>query len=224
MGPSAESSPERRAGYRTAASSATFPPVSADASGPRVYLSEGSEAPRSVPLAEGRTTFGRDESCEVTLADAAVSTNHLEISVRGGSLLATDLDSSNGTILNGTALDRPRRLRNGDVLQVGPFRLEVAMPPQLRHDSTIAAAPQTPELTGEEREVAKALVRPYRDPGVKAGRPATRAEVAGALNVSERTVQRRLDALAFKLRIDPDAKRERPRLIAERVIELGLDR
>jgi len=198
--------------------------VSTDASGPRVYISEGSDAASSVPLPEGRTTFGRAESCEVTLADAAVSTHHLEIAARGGSLLATDLDSSNGTVLNGTALDRPRRLRNGDVLQVGPYRLEVAMPPQLRHESTAAASAALPDLTDEERQIARALVAPYRDPGVKAGRPATRAEVSAGLSISERTVQRRLDGLAFKLKIPPDAKRERPRLIAERVIELGLDR
>jgi DNA-binding NarL/FixJ family response regulator len=68
------------------------------------------------------------------------------------------------------------------------------------------------------------LVAPYRDPDVRAGRPATRAEVAGALHVSERTVQRRLDALATKLGIHAEPGRERPRLIAERVLELGLDR
>lgn len=194
------------------------------ASAARVWISEGSEAPRSVPLPEGRTVFGRAESCEVTLPDEAVSTHHLEISVRGGAVLATDLDSSNGTALNGAALDRPRRLRNGDVLQVGPFRLELATPPQLRHDSTVAATSRIPELTEDERRIARALVAPYRDPGVKAGRPATRAEIAAALSVSERTVQRRLDGLALKLKVPPDAKRERPRLIAERVIELGLDR
>lgn len=195
-----------------------------DPSSPRVWISEGSEAPRSAALPEGRTTFGRAESCEVTLADDAVSSHHLEIAVRGGSLLATDLDSSNGTVLNGSPLDRPRRLRNGDVLQVGPFRLEVAMPPQLRDDVTAAAQGEVLRLTDEERETARALVAPYRDPAVKAGHPATRAEVAAALAISERTVQRRLDTLAVKLKVDPDAKRERPRLIAERVLELGLDR
>lgn len=168
--------------------------------------------------------FGRADSCEVTLADEAVSTDHLEISVRGGSLLATDLDSHNGTKLNGEPLDRPRRLRDGDVLQVGPYRIEVALPPQIRHESTVTTASDTVKLTDDEREVARALAAPYRDPAVKAGRPATRAEVAEALAISERTVQRRLDTLAFKLKIDPDAKRERPRLIAERVLELGLDR
>jgi predicted component of type VI protein secretion system len=195
-----------------------------DPSSPRVWIAQGREAGRPVTLPEGRTVFGRADSCEVTLPDEAVSTDHLEISVRGGSLLATDLDSSNGTMLNGHPLDRPRRLRDGDVLGVGPFRLEISVPPQIRHESTVATAQPTPKLTDEEREVARALVAPYRDPATKAPRPSTRAEVAAALSISERTVQRRLDGLAIKLKVDPDAKRERPRLIAEAVLAQGLDR
>jgi pSer/pThr/pTyr-binding forkhead associated (FHA) protein len=189
-----------------------------------VWISEGGEAASSVGLAEGRNVFGRADSCEVTLPNEAVSTDHLEISVRSGSLLATDLDSSNGTTLNGDPLDRPRRLRDGDVIQVGPYRLEVALPPQIRHESTVAASSDSIRLTEEERETARALVAPYRDSAVKAPRPATRAEVAASLAVSERTVQRRLDGLAIKLKVPPDAGRERPRLIAERVLELGLGR
>ena len=37
--------------------------------------------------------------------------------------MATDLDSRNGTALNGEPLDRPRRLRDGDTLIVGGHRL-----------------------------------------------------------------------------------------------------
>jgi len=69
-----------------------------------------------------------------------------------------------------------------------------------------------------------ALVAPYRSEGAFAGRPATRAEIAAELHVSERTAQRRLDALAAKLEVSGDAGRDRPRQIAARVIELGLDR
>jgi hypothetical protein len=98
------------------------------------------------------------------------------------------------------------------------------VPPQVRHDSTVAAPRSSPELTPEERETASVLVQPYRAPDVRAGRPATRAELAAALHVSERTAQRRLDGLARKLGVPSDAGRERPRLIAERVLELGLDR
>jgi hypothetical protein len=79
-------------------------------------------------------------------------------------------------------------------------------------------------LSEEERATAAALVAPYRSEGAFAGRPATRAEIATELHVSERTAQRRLDALAAKLDISGEAGRDRPRQIAARVIELGLDR
>ena len=138
--------------------------------------------------------------------------------------MATDLDSRNGTALNGEPLDRPRRLRDGDTLIVGGHRLEVSDPVPGRAGGTVAAAGPRVALNEEERATAAALVAPYRSEGAFAGRPATRAEIAEALHVSERTAQRRLDALAAKLEVPGDAGRERPRLIAARVIELGLDR
>jgi predicted component of type VI protein secretion system len=198
--------------------------MSEEENAPRVWLNEPGRPPRSAALEEGRTLVGRGDHCELQIDDEAVSADHLEITRRGSALLAADLDSRNGTLLNGDSLEGTRRLRNGDVLVAGGVRLEIAVPPQLRHDSTVAAPRSGVELTPEERETASVLVRPYRAPEVRAGRPATRAELADALHVSERTAQRRLDGLARKLGVPSDAGRERPRMIAERVLELGLDR
>lgn len=191
---------------------------------PRIWLTGERGEPRSVALAAERTVVGRSPDADVVLDDEAVSWNHLEIERRGDVLLATDLDSSNGTALNGEPLDRPRRLRGGDVLTLGGHRLEVAEGDLGAGQRTVAASAPTVALTEEERATAAALVAPYRSEGAFAGRPSTRAELAEALHVSERTAQRRLDALAAKLEIPGDAGRERPRLIAARVIELGLDR
>jgi len=179
--------------------------------------------PRSVALGE-RTTVGRDPDADLCLGEEAVSWHHLEIELRGGVLMATDLDSRNGTALNGEPLDRPRRLRDGDVLTVADYRLEVSDPVAGRAGATVAASAPAVELSAEERATATALVAPYRSEGAFAGRPATRAELAEALHVSERTAQRRLDALAARLGVPGEAGRERPRLVAARVIELGLDR
>ena len=190
----------------------------------RIWLSGEGGEPRSVPLAPGRTVVGRDPEARVHLADEAVSWQHLEIESRGGVLMATDLDSRNGTALNGEPLDRPRRLRDGDTLIVGAHRLEISISQPRRDGETVATREPAVPLTEEERATAAALVAPYRDEGAFAGRPATRAEIAETLHVSERTAQRRLDGLAAKLEISGDAGRERPRLIAARVIELGLDR
>ena len=167
---------------------------------------------------------GRSPDADLTLEDEAVSWNHLEIEARDQVLMATDLDSRNGTALNGEPLDRPRRLRDGDTLIVGGHRLEVSDPVPGRAGGTVAATGGTVTLNEDERATAMALVAPYRTEGAFAGRPATRAEIAEALHVSERTAQRRLDALAAKLEISGESGRDRPRLIAARVIELGLDR
>jgi predicted component of type VI protein secretion system len=190
----------------------------------RIWLTGEGGEPRSAPLPEGRTVIGRDPDADIFIEDEAVSWNHLEIENRGGVLMATDLDSRNGTALNGEPLDRPRRLRNGDALMIGSRRLEVSDPVPGRAGQTVAAAAPAVALTEEERATAAALVAPYRSEGAFAGRPATRAELAEALHVSERTAQRRLDALAAKLDVSGDAGRDRPRQIAARVIELGLDR
>ncbi|HET8639661.1 MAG TPA: FHA domain-containing protein [Solirubrobacterales bacterium] len=189
----------------------------------RIWLTAKGGEPRSVALSGERTVIGRDPDADICLEEEAVSWHHLEIENRGGVLMATDLDSRNGTALNGEPLDRPRRLRDGDTLIVGGHRLEVSDPMPGRGGATVAAAEPSVALSDEERATAAALVEPYRSEGAFAGRPATRAELAEALHVSERTAQRRLDALAAKLDVPGDAGRERPRLIAARVIELGLD-
>lgn len=191
---------------------------------PRLWLTAPGEAPRSVPLSGERTVIGRSPEADVQLSDEAVSWNHLEIERRGEVLMATDLDSSNGTALNGEPLDRPRRLRDGDTLIVGAHRLEVSIGSPTPVGATVPSSEPSVALNEEERATATALVAPYRSEGAFAGRPATRAEIATELHVSERTAQRRLDSLAAKLGIAGDAGRDRPRQIAARVIELGLDR
>jgi predicted component of type VI protein secretion system len=190
----------------------------------RIWLTGEGGEPRSVALSGERTVVGRDPEADLAIEDEAVSWHHLEIESRGGVLMATDLDSRNGTALNGEPLDRPRRLRDGDTLLVGGHRLEVSDPVPGRAGGTVAASAPSVALNEEEKATAAALVAPYRSEGAFAGRPATRAELSEALHVSERTAQRRLDALAAKLEVPGDAGRDRPRQIAARILELGLDR
>lgn len=195
-----------------------------DPNPPRIWVSQAGEAARSFPLPPGATVIGRGDHCDIDLDDEAISAEHLEVSRRGPSLMADDLDSRNGTLLNGEPLVSRRRLRDGDVLQAGEVRIEVALPPQQRHRATAVAPGEAVKLTEDERELAVALVAEYRSEGVRAPRLATRAEIAERLHVSERTVQRRIDGLARKLKVPGEPARERPRMVAERVLELGLDR
>jgi pSer/pThr/pTyr-binding forkhead associated (FHA) protein len=184
-----------------------------------VYGPEG--RPKVKRLASPSTLIGRADHCDICLDDDAVSRDHLEISLHGGVLVATDLDSLNGTALNGTQLGRPTRLKDGDVLLLGAHRLQIQIVAE-GHGRTTRRAAQVAKLSDEELEVARALVAPYRSAGHLA--PATRGEIAIQLNMSESTVKRRMGSMAQKLGLDTHQVHDRPRLIAERVIELGLDR
>ena len=78
------------------------------------------------PLTDrGRWVLGRGSDCDLVLGDDdAVSRTHAEIAVRAGLCLVRDLDSCNGTLVNGRRVSRAR-LRRGDVLTVGETEVRV---------------------------------------------------------------------------------------------------
>lgn len=63
-------------------------------------------------------TIGR-ESCNVVLADAAVSRRHAELSLHDGRWVLTDLDSSNGTFVNERRVTHEVRLEPNDQIRCG---------------------------------------------------------------------------------------------------------
>jgi sigma-B regulation protein RsbU (phosphoserine phosphatase) len=84
-------------------------------------------------LREGEQIVGRAATSHIRLPDSSVSRTHARIEVAGGKVTVTDLDSSNGTFVNGTPLSRPRELKIGDVLGFADVELklsESAPPPE----------------------------------------------------------------------------------------------
>ena len=176
----------------------------------------------SAVIAPPGLLIGRGPHCDLRLDDSTVSWDHLEISCRGRAVFAEDLGSSNGTLLNARPLVRDRRLRSGDVLHLGGMRLTVALRADRSLETTehhVARA----QLVDDERDLAAALVARYRASTSLVGRPATPAELADELRVSEQTVLLRLDALAHRLQIGPHLERDRSMLLAHTILELGLD-
>lgn len=76
---------------------------------------------RRVPLA-GNLSFGRTAGNDVVLADDRVSRRHAIIHAQGDSeFWLVDLGSRNGTYVNDRRVAQPVRLRDQDVLRVGPY-------------------------------------------------------------------------------------------------------
>jgi len=67
--------------------------------------------------------IGRDPQAQITLDAPVVSRRHACIEQAREGHLLTDLNSTNGTFVNGRHLTAPHRLEEGDVVQIGPFRL-----------------------------------------------------------------------------------------------------
>jgi hypothetical protein len=64
------------------------------------------------------TVIGRSSACDVPLDDASASRRHAELRRRGGKAVLVDLDSTNGTLVNGRRV-REAPLRPGDRITIG---------------------------------------------------------------------------------------------------------
>src|SRR5438874_1876899 len=83
----------------------------------------GADKGAEVILDSELITLGRDKSCEVVLAQQAVSRAHARISRDGSLFFIEDLGSAYGTQINGQMLPKgeKRLLRNGDVIAIAQF-------------------------------------------------------------------------------------------------------
>jgi len=77
---------------------------------------------RRVAVGSKPLVIGRLPECEVVLADSNVSRRHAEVVRRGDGVFVTDLGSTNGTKVNGTAV-REQLLASGDEISVGSTKI-----------------------------------------------------------------------------------------------------
>jgi hypothetical protein len=78
----------------------------------------------TVPVT-GPVVIGRSPGADIVLGDDFVSGRHLRVAPAGDSIVAEDLGSTNGTLLNGKRLTRVTTLAAGDAIDIGEVRLEV---------------------------------------------------------------------------------------------------
>ena len=79
---------------------------------------QGADRGRIFPEIPTPITIGREEGNAVQLNDERISRYHVKIQEDDGRLVVTDLDSTNGTRINGHACNL-KILRNGDTISVG---------------------------------------------------------------------------------------------------------
>ena len=94
-----------------------------------LVVAEGPLAGLRFPLVAGSSAvLGRSSKADFTLRDESVSRRHVEVKVVGEEISIRDLDSTNGTKVNGKRISDWQPLADGDQIQLGDLPLTVQFP------------------------------------------------------------------------------------------------
>jgi ABC transport system ATP-binding/permease protein len=76
--------------------------------------------------AKGKLTFGRSENCDIVLASLQVSRQHAVLELQGSEIVLNDLQTTNGTFVNGERITGPTTITPDDQINIGSslFALE----------------------------------------------------------------------------------------------------
>lgn len=108
---------------------------------PAVVVTSGPETGRRVEL-DLEVAIGRQDT-DLVVEDPEVSRRHAVLRSSDGSVIVEDLDSTNGTFVNGERIRSPIAVGPGDEIRVGRTTLEIE--PDQRADDTIVSAPLRPD-------------------------------------------------------------------------------
>lgn len=92
----------------------------------RLLVSSGQSPLRVVAVTKECMTIGRRPYNDVPLDDLTVSGEHALVRTRGHESVVHDLDSRNGTLVNGMPV-KQRVLCDGDVIDIGIYRLRYVL-------------------------------------------------------------------------------------------------
>lgn len=162
---------------------------------PKMIVSIDGVVIKEVQLTKDRTSLGRRPYNDIVIDNLAVSGEHAVLQMSGNDVYLEDLNSTNGTYVNGKAVKK-QLLQNSDTVEIGKYKIkyvnEVAnagfektmvikagsagmvapqaspvVPPAMAHGSTASAAIKVMSGAAAGREVALVkVVTTIGKPGV----------------------------------------------------------
>lgn len=86
---------------------------------PLLILREGQAPRRQWVIGKAQVLLGRWERCDIALSARAVSRRHAQITQTDAGYILRDLNSKNGTFVNGQEVKGDYHLQDGDEIEVG---------------------------------------------------------------------------------------------------------
>lgn len=138
---------------------------------PKMIVSIDGVVIKEVQLTKDRTTLGRRPYNDIVIDNLAVSGEHAVLQLTGNDVFLEDLNSTNGTYVNGKAVKK-QLLQNNDTVEIGKYKIKFIN--------------EAPGATFDKTVIMKAgMVPPVPKPapapaaGAAAAAPAAATAVAG---------------------------------------------
>jgi pSer/pThr/pTyr-binding forkhead associated (FHA) protein len=90
---------------------------------PKMIVSIDGVVIKEVQLTKDRTTLGRRPYNDIVIDNLAVSGEHAVIQLAGNDVNLEDLNSTNGTYINGKAVKK-QQLTNNDTIEIGKYKIK----------------------------------------------------------------------------------------------------
>ena len=90
---------------------------------PKMIVSIDGVVIKEVQLTKDRTTLGRRPYNDIVIDNLAVSGEHSVMQMSGAEVFLEDLNSTNGTYVNGKAIKK-QQLQNGDTVEIGKYKIK----------------------------------------------------------------------------------------------------
>jgi DNA-binding response OmpR family regulator len=167
---------------------------------------------QELPLEAERIILGRAEGCDIILPGQLISRRHASISRVDKHYVLEDLNSHNGTTINGQRLTGPWQLHDGDCIELGGLRRLFFV-----DDEATSTRPQAPAIGIWLDEAAQDVwvdgqrLYPRLSPAqfsllqllvAQAGRICTRAEIVAAIwpNTADGVSEDAIDSVIKRVR------------------------
>lgn len=121
------------------------------------------------------TTIGRAPTNKVVLRDEICSRNHCEIYKANGQWMLRDLDSRNGTVVDGDDVEGDYQLSRGQIIEIGSCRLAFT-------DDPTDSLPPEPHA---DAETATGDAQPEREPSILSRQDHAELQLAGGAELAK---------------------------------------
>jgi len=123
---------------------------------PKMIVSIDGVVIKEVQLTKDRTTLGRRPYNDIVIDNLAVSGEHAVLQMTGNEVHLEDLNSTNGTYVNGKAVKK-QLLQNNDTVEIGKYKIKyINEVPGATFDKTVIMKPGMVPPPAEAAPVAAA--------------------------------------------------------------------